>query len=371
MSENKKELTKALNIQLELFQSTNRLNLSETYEAIPKEVSRNDPLIEWITDDIAKPVSKTFSVDGISYSSEISPANITNKKTGEYKSHFPDFREARVEYALISLSSKEDINIDTDDQNNKRFFLKTTYYQIQKEIVDAINKRENRELKPNDCPYNTTSIKEALEILKRSDISVHDSDGNKNYIFTRVKDILLEDKKVVIELGNMITGYISSGEWRATDSNSILASKGKYEMKLRVLLQLRFTYATEQASYDPSLNTIIQEIDFIENKEKRITLQKIVKLLEKLHEVERVEVEKQYQSRKLVNARLHIFPSMEFRKTMIENNKANKRVKEPLKLDDGTILVEPMRSDFEADSEFRKAKTKYDTEKGKSLFKKR
>jgi hypothetical protein len=44
----KKDLQQALGIQLELFQSTKKLNLSETYEAIPKEVSANNSLIKWL-----------------------------------------------------------------------------------------------------------------------------------------------------------------------------------------------------------------------------------------------------------------------------------------------------------------------------------
>ena len=50
-------------IQLELFQSTKKLNLSETYEAIPKDVSPNDPLINWINDGVAESVERTFQID--------------------------------------------------------------------------------------------------------------------------------------------------------------------------------------------------------------------------------------------------------------------------------------------------------------------
>ena len=42
----------------------------------------------------------------------------------------------------------------------------------------------------------------------------------------------MEENKVVIELGKMMTNYISSGDWKATDSCSILASKVKYELRI-------------------------------------------------------------------------------------------------------------------------------------------
>ena len=47
-------------------------------------------------------------------------------------------REARIEYAIISLAAKHVMDINTDNEDNKIFLLKTTYYRIQKEIVTAI-----------------------------------------------------------------------------------------------------------------------------------------------------------------------------------------------------------------------------------------
>lgn len=98
------------------------------------------------------------------------------------------------------MASKQVLQIDSDNNNNKIFFIKTTYYQIQKEITNAINKLEGRKIKPCDCPYNVSSIKEALEVLKRADISVRNENGEDVYIFNRIKDIYLKDKKVVIEI---------------------------------------------------------------------------------------------------------------------------------------------------------------------------
>ncbi|GFO77871.1 hypothetical protein BPLS_P6583 [Bathymodiolus platifrons methanotrophic gill symbiont] len=364
-----KQLQKALGIQLELFQSTKRLNLSETYEVIPKDVSSNDPLIKWVSKFIAEPVEKCFSIEGKSYVSEISPANFKNKRTKQFQSHFPDLREARIEYAIISLASKQIIDIDTDSEDKRIFTIRTTYYQIQKEIVEAINKRESKDLKPNECPYNTTSIREALEVLKRTDITVKNHAGDSEYIFNRIKDIYMDNKKVVIELGNMITSYISSGDWRATDSNSILASKGKYELSLRIMLNMRFRYASENGKpYSPSLTKIIQDIDFVENKYKRITLQKIVAILEKMHEVKRVEVDKKFEGRKLVDAILHIYATSEFSSMMIENNKMTKRTKEAILDQEGSPLIEPMQVDYSSSAEFHKAKREYEIKKGKMLL---
>lgn len=140
----------------------------------------------------------------------------------------------------------------------------------------------------------------------------------------------------------MISQYISSGEWRAADTDSILASKSYYTIKLRTIFNLRFRYAGHESSFSPSLSYLIEKMAFHENKEKRITLQKVVKIVESMHEVEKVVVEKKYNGKKITDAILHIYPSSVFIETMIENNKLSRRVKEPLITHDQKALIEPI-----------------------------
>ena len=369
---NKKEPKYPLGIQLELFQSSNRLNLSETYEAIPKDVSPRDPDITWVSKEIANPIEKFFSIGGKNFIAEIIPATIKDKKVNRsYKSIFPNVRESRIEYAIISLASKKIVNIGYDKKENQIHLLKTTYYQIQKEIVDAINIREKKELKPNDCPYNTNSIKEALEVLRKTTITVKDEKGDKQYIFSRIKDIYMDNKHVAIELGTMATDYINSGEWKATDKNSILASKGSYELKLRVLLNLKFRYATQGAHYNPSLSFLINHLDFIESKQTKINLQRMTKIIESFHEVEKVDIERVFEGRNLIDAIFKIYPTNDFISIIIENNKATKRTKEAFTDEMDTLLIEPMQSDFVSNAAFQKEKREYDIRKGKELYSKK
>ena len=291
-----------------------------------------------------------------------------NKKINDYKSVFPDLRESRIEYAIISLASKQIVDIGYDRKDKQIHLLKTTYYQIQKEIVEAINKRENRQLKPNDCPYNTTSIKEALEVLRKTIITVKDEHGEKQYIFSRIKDIYMDNKYVAIELGTMATDYINSGDWRATDKNSILASKGKYELKLRVLLNLKFRYATQGGHYNPSLNFLMHHLGFVQSQKTKTNMERMTKIIEAMHEIERVEIEKRFEGRKLVDAIFKIYPTKDFISMMIENNKATKRTSEVIIDGEGNPLIEPMQSDFKSSSEYQNAKREYKINKGKHLF---
>lgn len=364
----KKEPENSIGIQLELFQSSKRLNLSETYEAIPKDVSATDPTIKWIDKHTAKPVEKPFSINGQNYLAEIIPATIKDKKLKDYKSIFPDLRESRIEYAIISLASKQIIEIDYDKKETQIHILKTTYYKIQKEIITAINKRENKNLKPYDCPYNISSIKEALEVLRKTTITVKDENGEKQYIFSRIKDIYMDNKQIAIELGSMATDYINRGDWKATDKNSILASKGKYELKLRVLLNLKFRYATQGGYYNPSLSFLMHHLGFIKSPSTRTNLHRIKKIIESMHEVEKIEIQKKYSGRKIIDAIFKIYPTKNFIEIMIENNQATKRTNEAIKDKNGTLLIEPMQSDFENSTEYKKAKNQYNIKKSKQIL---
>lgn len=359
-------------IQLELFHSTKQLNLSEAYESIPKEVSPNDPMIVWESENIALPLEKSFSVDNQTFVSEIKPATIKDGKTKLYRSYFPYFRELRLEYALISLASKQWLGVNYQDNKEPTYVLHTTYYQIQKEIVDAINQKEGKNLKPNDCPYNTTSIHEGLKILKETTYTVYDTSGKKEYSFNRIKDFYRNEQKLVIELGSMICGYISRGDWNAADAYSILSSKTYYIMKLKTLLNMKFRYAQKGSFYSPSYTLLAEKIGFGEYKDRRVAIHKLKGILEGLSEVEYVLLEMKKDGRKIVDAIYHIAPSEEFISSIIGTNKLNRRVKNAIVAPEGdSVLIEPIESEFLNRKDYEKAKREYDIAKGKLLYDKR
>ena len=355
-------------IQLELFRSTKQLNLSEAYESIPKEVSPQDRNIVWESENLALPIERTFTVDGQTFVSEVKPAVLRDPKTKKYKSMFPYFRELRLEYALISLASKQWLGVDYHNGEDPTYKLSLTYYQIQKELVEAINQQDGSDLKPNDCPYNTSSIREGLKVLKESTVTVYDSTGKKEYGFNRIKDIYLDGNRTVIEFGTMISNYITRGDWNVADSQSILASKTYYIIKLKTLLNLKFRYAKRGAFYNPSLSHLVEKIGFREYASKRETIRKMTQLIESLPEVERVEIILKKEGRKIVDAVYHIFASDSFVESMIEANKLNKRAKNALvSSDQEHILIEPLERDFTSKGQYHEAKRTYDIAKGKIL----
>lgn len=359
-------------IQLELFHSTKQLNLSEAYESIPKEVAPKDTSIVWESENIALPIEKSFSVDGQTFVSEIKPATLKTGKQQTYKSHFPYFRELRIEYALISLASKQWLGVDYHGGTEPTYKLQVTFYQIQKEIVEAINEQEGRELKPNDCPYNTTSLNEGLKILKESSYTVYDASGKKEYSFNRIKDFYRNGDKLIIELGSMICGYISRGDWNVADAYSILASKTYYTMKLKTLLNMKFRYARRGSFYSPSFSLLAEKIGFGEYANKRDAIRKMKQLLESLSEVEYVLMETKKEGRKVVDAVFQIAPSDQFIDSIIEANKLNRRAKNALVSADGeNVLIEPLESDFSSRRAYEKAKREYDTRKGQLLYSQR
>ncbi|CAC9984261.1 hypothetical protein [uncultured Gammaproteobacteria bacterium] len=167
----------------------------------------------------------------------------------------------------------------------------------------------------------------------------------------------------------MVADYINVGDWRATDKDSILASKGAYELKMRVLLNMNFRYATENSVYNPSLDFLIEKLGISKDTNKRTTLQMVVRILEKMQEVEKIEVEKKYSGKKLENAIFKIYPSKEFVSVMINNNKLTKRTKdnEYALENEKDIFVKPLKSEFNTELEYKEAKQKYEQKKIKKI----
>ena len=362
-------------IQLELFHSTKQLNLSEAYENIPKDVAPNDPDIIWKDDTFALPVKKTFTVEGETFVSEIKPAMLEDSKTGKNRNIFPYFRELRLEYALISLASKQWLSVDYDGKGVPSYKLSVTYYQIQKEIVEAINRLEGKTLKPNDCPYNTSSIREGLQVLAESTIVVHkasEAGGKGTVTFRRINALYTDEGRTTIVFGDMISSYISSGDWNVADAHSILASKTYYTMKLKTLLHLKFRYAKKGAFYNPSLSHLIEKIGFREYENARETRRKMAELLESLPEVDHVDILHKREGRTIVDTVYHIFPSETFITSMIEANQLNKRAKNALiDRESEQVLIEPLERDFPSHRAYEEAKRDYDVRKGKILYARR
>ena len=363
--------------QLELFSSTQQLNLSEVYEAIPKEVSVNDSSITWKTKNIALPIERTFSLNDRSMIAEIAPAMLKSRGDNEYVTRFPHFRESRIEYAILTLASKEwlQVNYDKHPHGKPSYLLTTSIYRIQKEIVDSINAQQGTNLSPKNCPYNYTEIREALEILKQTNYSVKDSETQKNtYSFNRIKDLYIDERNnLVIELGTMASEYISNGEWNVTDASAILASKTYYTMKLRTLLNMKFRYAGRGGRpYSPSLSYLVEKLNFHQSKRVSETIRHMTDLIESMDEVKGVIVHKVKDGRKVVGARFDIYPSETFVQSIIKNNKLRKRTENYLvDPEQGNVLIEPLESDYSSYHEYQKALQEYKVQKGKILYRNR
>ena len=133
------------------------------------------------------------------------------------------------------------------------------------------------------------------------------------------------------------------------------------------MLNLKFRYASKGATYNPSLSYLVDKINFHEHKEKRITLQKVTKLLESMPEISEVVIEKKFDGRKIVDAILHIHPSQDFINTMIENNQLTKRTEKAFLVDD-TLMIEPLASESDSNGDYIRKKTAYDIARGKMLY---
>lgn len=378
MVKNKDEIVlRSTPIQLELFGSTRRLNLSKTYVNIPKEVDPNDPSVVWKTDYIALPIEKSFSIQGNSgektHICQIKPALILDPKTNEYKSKFPHFRELKIENALICLISKfwQSISYHGEGATGPVLRIELSVYQIQKEIIDAINTENNTNKRVKDCPFNFTDVMEGLTVLKETSNSVMDAETRKiSYKFNRIKDMYVNENtgRVIIEIGSIISEYIKNGEWDVVDSTSILAASNYYDLKVKTHLHMNFKFVKEGAYYHASFARLVEQYDFVEYDTVSQTIFKLKQLLLRQHEVDRVEVFSIKEGRKIVDAVFHIYGSESFTKTMIKSNKLRKRTRNALiEQEEEIVLLEPLEDDFSSTAEYHREKKKYDIAKGKIL----
>ncbi len=63
---------------------------------------------------------------------------------------------------------------------------------------------------------------------------------------------------------------------------------------------MKFRYAKKGATFSPSLSYIVDKISFHEYKEMRVTLRKVVEIINSMHEVEKVVVDKKLEGRKII-----------------------------------------------------------------------
>lgn len=363
-------------IQLELFQATGQINISDLYNAIPKSINKSlSEKILW-EGQLAHALVVPFQLEKSSpiHNAIISPATVL-QEDGTSKSMFPEFREDQIEDAIIGLIAKSQSNvvIDHDDNKNVKHIITLSPYQIQKEINEAIYKREGRRVDVKNCRYSAKDIREALKILRGSNISVLNEDGTKEYDFSRIKELGIDDTsgKFIIEVSTFVTNSINEGDYFSYAFQGLLAPSDEVETSLVKYLYRKFNWASKGGKpFGIYASTLMDEINYTGQANSiSIKISKFVKKIESIPEIEKILIgEVQKQGRKVVDKMLYIFPSDYFVDSVINSNLIGKRVENHIVTHQGELLLEPNREDYPTETAYKQALKEYGKNRAKNAL---
>ena len=376
-------------MDIEIFKISNKLNISDEYEAFPKEVSPRDQSIQWSDNGriIINSHRRIFHLNNVPFEMVITPAQITNRKDKRTNiSRYPYMIEAKVEYAILSLASRK-VEVKKHDPtagDKPILFITTSVYEIKKEIARSINKFRAEELQerlkelaregktmseaekkkykpiqPNNT-YNNYQIIDAIKVLKRTNYEVQELGGQSHWEFNRIKDFgYTEDgKKIIIELGTEIAKYINSNLWRPVEGHNFLASHSYYELRIRDLLYNRFTYANKNNTYDPGFQLLLEYTNHPFVRSMKETAMKLVKIMEDMKEIKSVKLDYFKEGRKIVNIVFHIKASDYFISSQISSNLLLKERDKAVYYKD-ELLMQPVRSSYDNDNDYNRALADY------------
>lgn len=369
--------------QLELFRHTGipYTNAFEFYESIPRFIVGGDRArymkpdgsigsVKRNKDGTALPIEKIYEHKGTAYTLEIKPTSV-KQKNGQYKALFPGIREEIIEFVIFKLAIEEGYFYDGEGGDNTKtdnYTVFTTIYKIQQEL----KKRSGT----NNPSYNYQQIIEALTILKETNYSLMGKGKDDSYKFSPFvefghvakgegKTARGKNATIYIKLNSLVAKSIISKNWRQISYLDILTDDSYLGRWFRKTLALRFTYASLGKKFNIKLSTIINKSGITPYKRTQDSLKLIVKTLDELDIVERINVSKEYKMnpktrrKVLSDALIDIYPSSEFVKATIASNAHTKRLSRALEGKDGSMLLEPRRGDFKTIQEYEKVRREY------------
>lgn len=370
-------------LDIELFRITNKLNLSDRYESIPKEVSPRDKSISRCENNrlITNTYETVFHLDKIPFKVSITPATIKYKNDKRMNvSRYPFITETKVEYAILSIATRNLDSLRKAGKDAPVLVVRTTIYEIKKEIARAINKcraedcaarikelhTEGKKMSsterksyepvlPNNV-YTNQQITDALDILMNTAYQVDSFDGKQRYKFKRINSYGADDNekgtKLLIELGSQVAEYINSSSWRPVEGHNLIGSYSYYAIRLRSLLYNRFVYANRKNKYNPGLDLLLEHTTYPEMRSKKETANKLVDILESLKEVRKVVLDVKKEGRKVVNIIFNIYASDYFINAQVEANNLLQE-NERAVFFNGHLLVKPLESSYDRREDYK------------------
>lgn len=239
----------------------------ELYDFIPKYIWGKSKRIEG---KFLEPVSREFICKGIAYKVVLMPARIQTEN-GDYMDYFPGKREELVEDALRKLMSDTQ-GVFLDDAAGTTF----TLYQLQSE------------LKNRGHSYSYDQLKEALEILSKTDIELESADKETKIIFRAIETLGLNGKdgetQTFVRFSPLVTQSIKKGTFRLINYEKVMSYKTTIARQLHKRMSHFYTQASLTEKYHILLLTIIRDFGLKRYSQLRNNLMEVEKGIEELKE---------------------------------------------------------------------------------------
>jgi len=285
----------------------------ELYDFMPKYVWGK---VERVGGVFLPRLEREFACRGKKYKLTLFPASIEDEN-GDEKYHYPAKREEIVEDALRKLMA-EGGGVFLDGEAGVSF----TLYKLQKE------------LKENGHSYSRQQIKDALEVLAKTNIELKSESGTVEFIFHPIEAIGFngenEETQTFVRFSPLVTKSIKERTFRLFNYKKVMSYKTVIARQLHKRMAHNYTQASLTEPYGFMLTTIIRDFGLTRRKQLKDNLREVEEAISELREknvVINYKIDKIIEKSlrlKLVDVKFTIQPHFEF---VSEVKKANTRKK--------------------------------------------
>lgn len=239
----------------------------ELYDFMPKYVWGK---VERVGGVYLPRLEREFECRGKKYNLTLFPASIEDKN-GNEKYHYPAKREEIVEDALRKLMA-DGQGIFLDGEAGVSF----TLYRLQKELQD------------NGHTYSRQQIKDALEVLAKTNIELKSESGTIEFIFHPIEAIGFngenEETQTFVKFSPLVTKSIKERTFRLFNYQKVMSYKSVTARQLHKRMAHHYTQASLTERYTILLTTIIRDFGLTRRKQLKDNLRETEEAIAELKE---------------------------------------------------------------------------------------
>ena len=186
----------------------------------------------------------------------MTPARITDQKTGQNRNAYTGKREEIVEDALRKMAAS--------GQRAKAVLLNGQFTVVfsRKALSDELTEMGHK--------YSYPQIEEAIEILFKTSIEMTSDDGDNLAAFHPIQDYGFRgrdgESNTYVKFCSLVTESIHNNSFRLINYKKLMSYSSVIARKMHKRMANNFTYAGEGHTYNTSLSTIFQDFGLSETR---------------------------------------------------------------------------------------------------------